>query len=255
VAIVLAISRGQRWGWTSAPTVLLLVGGSLLLVLLWLAERRHPDPLVDFGLLRSRTVGFTNLAAWFIGLGLFSSYLLIPQMAQLPTSTGYGLELSATSAGLLLVPSALAMLVMGPVTGRLGAMLGFALLLRIGAITTAIGTGWLVLEHGGAWQLASGGTVLGIGIGIAFAAMISLIVGAVPRDQVGVATAINTIVRMVGGVFGVALTTAIIAASAGASATPSEGGYVAALALGFVAALAASLLTLRLPKPTSWRST
>jgi MFS family permease len=253
VAIVLAISRAQRWGWGAAPTVLLFVGGVGLLVLLWLAERHHPDPLIDIGLLRSRTVGCTNLAAWFIGLGLFSSYLLIPQIAQLPASTGYGLELSATRAGLLLVPSALAMLVMGPVTGRLGSTLGFAVLMRIGTITTAIGTGWLVLDHARAWQLASGGTVVGIGIGISFAAMVSLIVGAVPRDQIGVATAINTIVRMVGGVFGVALTTAIVSASA--TPSPSEGGYVAALAVGFAAALAASVLTLRLPEPTSWRST
>jgi MFS family permease len=251
VAIVLAISRGPRWGWTATPTILLLVGGALLLAALAVTERRQPDPLVDLRLLRTRTVGFTNLAAWFIGLGLFSSYLLIPQIAQLPASTGYGLALSATSAGLLLVPSALAMLIMGPVTGRLGATLSFALLLRAGAITTAIGTGWLVLDHGRAWQLASGGAVLGIGIGIAFAAMISLIVAAVPREQVGVATAINTIVRMVGGAFGVALSTAILAARA----TPTEGGYVAALVLAFGAALAASLLTLRVPTPTPWRST
>ena len=62
----------------------------------------------------------TNLATLLVGFGMFGSFILIPQLAEAPTSTGYGFGLDATGAGLLMLPGALLMLVAGPLSGILG---------------------------------------------------------------------------------------------------------------------------------------
>ena len=59
----------------------------------------------------------TNLATLFAGYGMFGSLILITTLAQAPMTTGYGLGLGATGAGLLMMPGYVAMLVLGPVAG------------------------------------------------------------------------------------------------------------------------------------------
>ena len=61
----------------------------------------------------------TNIATLLVGFGMFGSFILIPQLAEAPESTGYGFGLDATGAGLLMLPGALVMLVAGPFAGVL----------------------------------------------------------------------------------------------------------------------------------------
>ncbi len=81
----------------------------------------------------------TNLVTLFVGFGMFGSFLLIPQLAEAPESTGYGFGLDATGAGLLMLPGALVMLVAGPVSGTLGTRFGSKLPLTLGAGFTSAG--------------------------------------------------------------------------------------------------------------------
>ena len=71
-------------------------------------------------MMRTRAVATTNLTALFVGFGMFGAFILIPQFVQVPESTGYGFGASVTAAGLFLAPSAVVMLVAGPVAGALG---------------------------------------------------------------------------------------------------------------------------------------
>jgi MFS family permease len=109
--------------------------------------------------------------------------------------------------------------------------------------------------HGEPWELIASGVLLGAGITFAFAAMANLIVDAVPQSEVGIATGINTVMRTVGGSFGAAAATAILAASEIEDlALPAEGAYTAAFAFSSgagVLALRASRLEPRAAKRVS----
>ena len=168
------------------------------------------EPLIDLSVLRGRAVATTNLTGLLVGFAMFSSFLLIPQFAQAPESSGYGFGDTVSQAGLLLVPAAIFQLVAGPLAGGLGARIGFRTTLAFGAGLATMAFVFLALEHAHPWQFIVSAALLGSGISFAFASMANLIVGAVPQSEVGVATGINTIMRTVGGAFGAAVATAIL---------------------------------------------
>jgi EmrB/QacA subfamily drug resistance transporter len=245
-AVLLAVTQANDWGWGSARTVGLLAGGAVVLGIWLRVESRLDEPLIELNVLRERAVATTNLTAFLVGFAMFSSFLLIPQFAQAPESTGYGFGDSVTQAGLLLAPAALFQLVAGPLGGGLGARIGFRTTLAAGAGSATLAFIFLALEHSQAWHFIVAAALLGSGISFAFASMANLIVGAVPQSDVGVATGINTIMRTVGGAFGAAVATAILTGNTIAgTALPSEGAYTAAFtmsAVGGVLAITAALL-------------
>src|SRR5262249_50734931 len=105
VAFLVPVSEGSSWGWSS-PRVLGLLATSAWLRVIWVrAEARAPNPLVDMQMMQVRPVWATNLVAFMMGFGMFSSFILVPQFVELPTSTGFGLGASVTQAGLFLVPA------------------------------------------------------------------------------------------------------------------------------------------------------
>ena len=134
-----AISRANDWGWGSAPTLGLIAAGLVVLAVWVVVELRVAQPLADIPTLIKPPVLLTNIATLFVGFGMFGSFLLIPQLAELPESTGFGFGLGATGAGLLLLPGAMVMLFAGPLSGALGTRFGSKLPLAIGAAITSVG--------------------------------------------------------------------------------------------------------------------
>src|ERR671928_1783407 len=120
LALLLAVSEGNAWGWTSGRVLGLFATAAALGVAWGRWEWRVVDPLVDLRLMRARPVWTTNLAALAIGFAMFGSFVLIPQLVQTPSAAGYGFGASVTASGLFLLPSSLVMLVAGPLSGRLG---------------------------------------------------------------------------------------------------------------------------------------
>ena len=100
----------------------------------------------------------------------------------------------------------------------LGARIGFRACWRLGAALITASFLINTFAHAHPWELVIGGILLGAGITFAFAAMANLIVDAVPQSEVGIATGINTVMRTVGGSFGAAIATAILAGRAPAPA-------------------------------------
>jgi MFS family permease len=245
-AVLLAVTEANDWGWGSARTIGLLAAGVVLSGLWIRFESRVDEPLIDLGVLRGRAVATTNLTGLLIGFAMFSSFLLIPQFAQVPKSSGYGFGASVTEAGLILAPAALFQLIAGPIAGKLGARIGFRITLAMGAGFATLCFLVLALEHSHPWQFIVAGALLGTGISFAFASMANLIVAAVPQSEVGIATGINTIMRTVGGAFGSAVATAILTAETiGNTTTPTEGAYTTAFVLsacGGVLAIGAALM-------------
>ncbi len=114
VALLLAVSQASSWGWDSPPVIGLLAGGIVLLAVWALVERRMPEPLVDMRVLARRPVWLTNLAALLIGFALFGAFVMVPEFLETPARLGYGFGSTITTAGLLVLPTGAAMVVVSP---------------------------------------------------------------------------------------------------------------------------------------------
>jgi MFS family permease len=223
--------------------------GGLALGVLWVwVETKVDQPLVDMRVLRRRAVLMTNVTAVLVGFSMFASFLLVPLLAQTPERFGYGFGASVTGAGLLMLPSTLVMLVAGPTAGRLATRASSRLPLVLGTAIGALAFVFYAFWHDTAWQICVGGAVLGIGIGFSFASMANLVVESVPRDEVGVATGINTIMRSVGGALGAQLVASLLAGKTIAGTPiPAEAAYTDAFIVAAVAAGLATLAALAIP--------
>jgi EmrB/QacA subfamily drug resistance transporter len=244
VALLLAVSEAATWGWGSTKTVGLIVLAALLATAWVWAENRVRHPLVDMKMMRLPGVWTTNLAALLLGFGMYSAFILIPQLVQTPKSTGYGFGASVSQAGLFLVPTTIAMLIFSPLGGRLSNVVGSKVPLVLGSVMTTVS--FVVLAAASArWEIYVASALLGVGVGFAFASLANLIVEAVAPDQTGVASGMNTIVRTIGGAIGAEVAASILAANLLASGLPAKHGYTltftlcaAVLAVGVLASLA-----------------
>ena len=200
--VLIAIAQTTVWGWGGTKTIALLAAGAAVIATWIWVELHSSEPLVDMSLMRIRGVWTTNLVAFLLGAGMYSSFIIFPQFAQLPKSTGFGFGASIVVSSLYLLPAAAGMGVLGTVAGRLARRFGSKPALIAGTAVTAVAFGWLVVAHGHPYDMLISATLLGIGIGLAFAALGNLIVQAVPANQTGVATGMNTVMRTLGGALG-----------------------------------------------------
>src|SRR5215216_6588174 len=246
---LLAIARANEWGWGSARTLGLIAAGVVILAG-WVAlQKRTEQPLADVTLLGRPPVLMTNVATLLVGFGMFGSFILIPQLAEAPESTGYGFGLDATGAGLLMLPGALMMLVAGPFAGVLVRRYGGKLPLALGAAISASSLLAMSLDHSTQAAMVAWNITNSIGIGLAFAAMPNLIFDAVPQSETGEATGFNTLVRSVGASLGSQISAAILTGSVIAgTALPSDDGYTTAFLVSAGIAAVAALVSLAIPR-------
>lgn len=243
--LLVAVTESGQWGWLSPKTVGLFAGGGAFLVAWVRRELVSPAPLVDMRMMALRGVWTANLAAFLLGAGMYASIAVIPALVELPRATGFGFGASITLAGLFMLPSAAPQLIVGPLTGRIESRIGSRAQLLTGMTLMLAAYLGLTVGHGRASELIVWALSLGLGIGLGLGALANLIVAAVPQEQTGVATAMNTVMRTLGGAFGAQVAAACITSSHGVSGLPSDGGFTlafivcaAALALGVAGALA-----------------
>jgi EmrB/QacA subfamily drug resistance transporter len=244
-AVLLAVSEAVTWGWGSPRTLGLAAAGLIVLTFWVRVELASAQPLVDMRMMRLRGVWTTNLVGFLLGFGMFASFILLPQLVELPKSTGYGFGASVTGAGLFMLPSTVAMLLVGPMAGRLERHFGSKPPLVVGVVFAGVSYVLLAVAHGAAIDIYVASALLGIGIGLAFAAMANLIVVAVPRDQTGVATGMNTVMRTIGGALGSQIIASLLTANVAGTGLPTDRGFIVGfwiaagvLAVGVVAAVA-----------------
>jgi EmrB/QacA subfamily drug resistance transporter len=200
--ILIAIAQTTVWGWGGWQTWVLLGAGALVCAAWVAVEVRSRDPLVDMTMMRIRGVWTTNLVAFLLGAGMFASFIVFPQFAQLPKSTGFGFGASVVVSSLYLLPSAVGMGLLGTQAGRVARRYGSKPALIVGTGTTAASFVLLWAAHGHPYDMLISAALLGVGIGLAFAALGNLVVQAVPATQTGVATGMNTVMRTLGGALG-----------------------------------------------------
>jgi EmrB/QacA subfamily drug resistance transporter len=217
------LEGGQAWAWGSAPSIAVLAGGTVLLVVFVLVERRAADPVVPLRLLRNRLLVATNLAAACVGAVLLGLTSYVPTFVQEVLGTGplvAGFALAALTLGWPLSASQ---------SGRVYLRIGIRSTALIGAAVVVLGALLLLLLDGSSSVLQVGATSFVIGLGMGFAAAPTLIAAqsAVQWQQRGVVTGTNMFFRSAGSAVGVAVFGAIVNATAGSA----DGGRVAPEAL------------------------
>jgi len=211
--VLIAVSETTTWGWGSPKTIAVILVG-LAVSAAWIAvEVRSRNPLIDMTMMRIRGVWTTNLAAFLLGAGMYASFIVFPQFAQLPTSTGFGFGASVVVSGLYLLPSTIGMTILGLSAGRISARFGSRNALLAGTAFTLASFTMLTFAHSHPYDLLIAASLLGIGIGLAFAALGNLIVQAVSNHQTGVASGMNTVMRTLGGALGGQLSATFIASN------------------------------------------
>jgi MFS family permease len=210
--VLIAVSQTTTWGWGSTRTLGLILLG-IIVSMLWIAvEVRSDTPLIDMTMMRIRGVWTTNLSAFLLGAGMYASFIVFPQFAQLPKRTGFGFGASVVVSGLYLLPAAIGMTILGIYAGRISARFGSRSALLVGTAFTTASFALLAVAHGHPYDLLIAAALLGVGMGLAFAALGNLVIQAVSSHQTGVASGMNTVMRTLGGALGGQLSATFIAA-------------------------------------------
>ncbi|SDS35457.1 MFS transporter [Actinoplanes derwentensis] len=247
VSLLMAISKGQSWGWSDPETIGLIALGVVGLVVFVLVELRVKEPLIDMKLMRIRGVWATDLVALILGFAMFGTFLLIPTLLQLPEATGYGFGKSVSQAGLFLLPTVIMMVVCGPISGMLNRKFGPKLPMFMGAVLVVAAFTLPAIGHGAIWQILTSGILTGAGIGFAFAAMSNAIIESVPPTQTGEATGVNAIARTIGSSIGTAVVAAVITSHTTPQGMPTDDAFTYGFWVCAGVAVLAVLAALALP--------
>ncbi|MEV1062385.1 MFS transporter [Streptomyces sp. NPDC050263] len=251
VTLLLAVSKGADWGWTSGTTLGLGTAAVVILGAWGVWELKSEQPLVDLRTTAKTQVLFTNLASIALGFSMFAMSLVLPQLLQLPEQTGYGLGRSMMTVGLVLAPQGFVMMVMSAVSAKITKAKGPKVTLMIGALIVAAGYALNIALMSEVWHLVLVSCIIGAGVGFTYGAMPALIMGAVDPSQTGAANSLNTLMRSLGTSFASAIAGVVLAQMTtdfGGYALPSENGFKVVMAIGAGAALLAFLLATFIPK-------
>lgn len=252
VLLLLPVSKGNTWGWSS-PTTLGMLAGAIAVFVGWgLYELRLPRPLVDLRISGRRPVLMTNLASIALGFAMYSNVLAFPQLLMAPSETGYGFGQSMVMAGIVLAPSGLVMMALSPVSAGITRRFGARATLACGAAT--VGLGYLVayLLYTEVWHILVAAMIIGAGVGLAYAAMPALIMAAVPLTESAAANSLNTLMRSIGTSTAAAVIGVVLAAMTtriGDAVVPSLDGFRITFLIAVVAAIVSLAITALIPRP------
>ncbi|AFR47899.1 MFS transporter [Gordonia sp. KTR9] len=232
---LIPVAQGARWGWTSPP-VLGLLGAGALTAVIWVPyELRRRWPLVDIRAARMPVIVVANLCSALVGvmymLGtLTASHLL--QTSAVPPFSGMGQ--STLTAGVLLTPGGLSMLVSTPLAARLIRLTNVSATLMAAAVVAGTGFVLLLLWHAAAWQVSAAMTVVSAGVGMAMTATPVMISSSTAAGRMAAAQALNVVARFGGTAVASALVVAVLDAfgDGPVPGVPAESAYCALFTIG-----------------------
>ncbi|GAA4511841.1 hypothetical protein GCM10023191_076550 [Actinoallomurus oryzae] len=180
-------------------------------------ELRVDEPLLDPSIFTHRPLLLANLATATAGFVAFSTYFVVPHLAEGPEGVsahraGYGFGANAAEAGLFLLPAAAGMVVTGPLSGPLTRRSGPRTPFLAGTTLMAAALVLLAAAHASPAPVYVALGVMGAGWGLTIGSASVLVARSVPRQATGVSTAFNSVMRLVGGGIGGQVAAAILAA-------------------------------------------
>ena len=245
LGVVWGLVRGNQAGWGSVEVLAALLGGVVLMAAFIRWELRAREPMLPMHFFRSRAFSAGNGAIFFTFASLFGTVFFYAQMLQ--TGLGYG----PLGAGLRLLPYTATFMTVAPIAGALADRIGERPLLVGGLALQSIGMAWLALiakpDLAYSHMLAPF-IIAGVGVSMAIPAAQNSVVGSVASEALGKAAGVNSMMRELGGVFGIAVVVAVFAATGGyASAQAFTDGFGPAIGVSAGLALAGALTALAMP--------
>ena len=245
LATVWGLVRGNEVGWGSAEVLGSLTAGVLLTVAFVAWERSVREPMLPPALFRSRAFSAGNGAIFLTFAALFAAVFFFAQLLQ--TGLGYG----PLDTGLRLLPWTATFITIAPIAGALADRIGERPLMVTGLTLQALGMAWvaLIADPSMAYsELLAPFVVAGVGVSMAIPAAQNSVVASVTDDALGKAAGANSMMRELGGVFGIAIAVAVFAA-AGSYASPSAfvDGFAPAIGVAAAFALIGAVVGLALP--------
>jgi len=249
--VLLAVSKGNDWGWLSVGTLASGLAGLAVLVAWGAYQLRVTSPLVDLRVAVRPAVLLTNLASVALGFALFGSNVSLPQLLELPAETGVGLGQTVMVASLCLAPSGVVMMLMAPVASRATARFGARVCLIAGGLVIVLSYAVAAVAFSQVWQIVLVSVLIGVGIGLAYAAMPTLIMHAVPATETAAANGLNTLMRSLGTTSASAVVGVLLTANSmpfAGTSVPTEAGFRLTFVIGGAVALVSVLIALAIPR-------
>jgi EmrB/QacA subfamily drug resistance transporter len=245
LGLVWGLVRGNAAGWGSVEVVAALAAGVVLVIAFVAWELRTREPMLPMRLFRSRAFSAGNAASFLAFASLLGAVFFVAQFLQ--TGLGYG----PLGAGLRMLPWTVTLSLCAPVAGALADRVGPRPFIAAGLLLQGVGMGWiaLVADPGMAYgELVAPMIVAGCGVSLAMPAFQSAVVGAVAPQAIGKAAGVNSMMRQLGGVFGIAILVAVFAGAGGyASAQTFADGFAPAIGVSAGLSLLGALVATALP--------
>jgi EmrB/QacA subfamily drug resistance transporter len=245
LGLVWGLVRGNQAGWSSAEVVgsLLLGAGLIAGFVAW--ELRAAEPMLPMRFFRSRAFSAGNAAIFLTFASLFGAVFFYAQLLQ--TGLGYG----PLGAGLRLMPWTATFMTVAPIAGALVDRIGERPFMVAGLTLQAAGLAWLAVIAAPDMaysQMLAPFILGGVGVSMAIPAAQNSVLGSVADSALGKAAGTNSMMRELGGVFGIAVVVAVFA-GAGSYASPGAftDGFTPAILVAAGLALVGAIAGLALP--------
>jgi EmrB/QacA subfamily drug resistance transporter len=238
-ALVVAIVKGQEWGWGSPAVLALVLATAVLLPAIWRRSGRHSAPIVEPAMLRVRSFGIA-VGASLVFFGGFGAMLLAGVLFL--TSVWHE---SVLTAGLMLFPGPAMATAFSVPSARLGARFGYRLPGVLGALMFSAGSVWFITQTGDRPAFLSeylpGSVIGGAGVGLVIPTLTGAGASSLAPERFATGAAILTMGRQIGAALGVAILVAVLGSSTGSAADfhtawliTVAGGLATALALAAI---------------------
>jgi len=223
ICLLVPITQGSTWGWTS-PAVITMLGCAVLLFVLWgFQQLRNRNPLVDLRVSARRSVLAPHLSALLVGFAFYGNTLITTQLLQASPEHGAGYGLTILQAALCQLPASFAMMIFAIVAARVSDRFGPKTAIMIGASFLVAGYSVHAVPDKPLWLVVTAIFVAAIGTTFVYCTLPILLLGAVPLDQNAAANGVNVLLRTVGSTMCSAVVASVLAAHAVAGGITSSG--------------------------------
>ncbi|WML42956.1 MFS transporter [Neobacillus sp. PS3-40] len=219
VCLLLGINNGENWGWASLPVMISLVLGLILLAMFLTIERRVRQPIIELSLFRNRPFLMGNLSGWLSFVAMFANSILLPFYLQ------QILHYSPSQVGLFMIASRVTMAIVAPLSGHASDKFGPIALTTSGLLISGIGLFYYstLTASSHFYQVIVGSILLGLGSGMFQSPNNSSVMSSVPPQKLGIAGGINSLVRNLGMIIGIAFSVSLFEALGGVTKpSPSQ---------------------------------
>ena len=210
VALLIALTLGIEYSWTSLPILSLFALFVVMLIVFFAWEWHAVSPVLDLSLFQNRVYNFSVLAAMLQSLAMFAVDFLI--VFYLQGVRGY----DPLTAALLLIPLPIVSAVVGPLSGLLADHIGARIPATIGVLVQAVALAWFITRLSPAtpyWEIALGLALMGLGGGLFWSPNTSAAMNSAALHRLGIASATLSTLRQTGMVTSFALSLAVAAGS------------------------------------------